>query len=184
MERNLKEAQQESEPRKLVMVKMDSKKVKNRIGPVLVISVFIATSYFISSFFENMAWRDIMTLGIIEVLCFYAVKRSGFGLNRTRILCTILALQIVFYSFPYMGSAWIFERFRFDAAYSVYDVLYDAYDVMSVVVAILLLTISVWPERSLDEFSDFIRADFYLSRVNNYFGANIFSVKRDVQWKR
>lgn len=163
---------------------MNSVKVKNKIGPVLIISIFIAISYFISSFFDVMRWRDIMTLGVIEVLCFYAITKSGFGLNRSRVLCTILALQIVFYSLPYLGSAWMFERFKFDAAYSVYDVLYDGYDAMSVVVSILLLTVSVWPERSLDEFSDFIRADFYLGRVNEYFGANLFSVGKDVQWKR
>jgi len=163
---------------------MDSKKVKNKIGPVLVISTFIAISYFISSFFDVMRWRDIMTLGVVEVLCFYAITKSGFSINRSRILCTILALQIVFYSLPYLGSAWMFERFNFDAAYSVYDVLYDGYNAISIAVSILLLIVSIWPERSLDEFSDFIRADFYLGRINEVFGVYLFSVKADVRWKR
>jgi len=163
---------------------MNSRKVKNKIGPTLVISIFIAISYFISSFFDVMTWRDIMTLGVIEVLCFYAITKCGFSLNRSRILCTILALQIIFYSLPYMVSAWVFKNFNIGPIDAVFDVLYDGYNAVSVVVSILLLVVSVWPERSLDEFSDFIRADFYLGRVNELFGVYLFSVSKDVQWKR
>ena len=163
---------------------MNSKKVKNKIGPVFVISTFIAISYFISSFFDVMSWRDIMTLGVIEVLCFYAITKCGFDINRSRILCTILALQIVFYSLPYMISAWVFINFNIGPIDAVFDVLFEGYNAVSVVIAILLLTVSIWPERSLDEFADLVRADFYLNRINERFGVYLFSVKSDVQWKR
>jgi len=117
---------------------MNSKKVKDSIGPALVIATFIAVSYFVSSFFGVMSWRDIMTLMVIEFLCFYVIIHCGFSVSRSRVLCTILSLQIVLYSLPYMISAWMFDRFNFNSADAVFDVMYDGYDTVSIVVSILL----------------------------------------------
>lgn len=156
---------------------MNSKKVKNVLLPIVIVIAFIVVSYSVSIANPIKSIANILMLGSMELACVYAIVRAGFNINRQRFMVCVLSLQFVLCTIPYMFITWLFTNFNFVVADGIHNAMYLTYEPASNAVAFLLIMIACWPEGSLNGLANYIRADYYLNRVNIRFKANIFSIK-------
>lgn len=156
---------------------MNSKKVRNILLPIIIAITFIVVSYSVAIVNDVKSWSNILTLGSMELMCIYVIVNSEFSLNRQRFMTCVLSLQFALCTIPYMLAAWFFVNFNFEVADAAHNTMYLTYEPVSNTVALLLIMIACWPEGSLNGFANYIRADYYLNRVNIRFKANIFSIK-------
>lgn len=160
---------------------MNSAKVQNILLPIIIVVTFIAVSYSLSSMITSRTWGNILTLGSLELVCFYVISRAGFNKNRKRFMCCILAIQFSLFTTMYSLVTWFYTNFNIGVIDYIHNAMYSTYETASAVISVLLLLIAVWPERLLDGFAAMVRIDSYLSSINERTGLYIFSVDRIVR---
>lgn len=155
---------------------MNSAKVKNSLGPFLVVIGYILASLMITTAVEPRNWQAIMLFTTVELFAFYVISNAKFNLNKTRVLCLILAVQILFHSLPYTLAAWGYVNLKAEIAATIFDAFYESYVPFSIVISSLLAIVSLSPPRIFDDIAKRIRIDSYLLRINMFCGLYIFSV--------
>ena len=155
---------------------MNSTKVKNSIGPFIVVAIFIAASFGLGEIVEVRNWQSIMMLATVEIFAFFVIANSGFDLNKTRALCSIIALVVLAFSSPFALLAWGTYNLNISLIDSVFNVFYLTYQPFSIVISIMLIAVSISPPEVFDDIASRFRIDSYLLRFNMFCGLHIFSI--------
>lgn len=160
---------------------MNSVKIQRVLYPFIIAVVFVASSYSLSDMLTIRTWGNILTLGSLELVCFYVISTAKFNKNRRRFMCCVLALQFVLCTSVYSLLAWTYSSFDFVVIYYIHDFMYTTYETASAVVSVLLLLIAVCPEKLINGFAKMVRVELHLSSINECTGLYIFGVDEDVQ---
>ena len=163
---------------------MNSAKVKNSIGPFIVVVIFIMSSFGLSEIVKTRDWQSIMLITTVSLFAFYVIASSGFNLNKTRALCGILAIHIVLCLSPYILISWAYVNFSISHIDTLFNLIYSTFQSFSIAISTLLIAVSLSPTGLLDDIASRIRIDSYLHRFNMRVGLCVFSVNQAVQWKR
>jgi len=155
---------------------MNSSKVKNILGPVVLVVIYIIARFWLSTIVEVRNWQNIMLISTVAFFAFYVIANSGFNLNKSRAMCGILAIQILFCSFPYMLTSWAYVNLNVSLVDALFNVIYLTYQPFSIATSIMLIAVSLSPPGVFDDLASRFRVDGYLHRFNMRVGLYIFSV--------
>lgn len=160
---------------------MNSARIKRALLPLIVVTSFICISYYVASILDKREWGNILMLGFFELSCLYVVSKIDMNLNRKRFLCCILALQFVFFTAVYSVVTWFFINFNVAVIDELQLFMYETYGPVSAATSIALIFVSVCPKGLLNGFAELVRVEFYINRINNFFGLCLFSIEKGTQ---
>lgn len=155
---------------------MNSKKVKNKIGPFLLVVVFLFASFGIGEIVQSGNWQSIMLLTTVSMFGLYAIANAGFDLNKTRALCAIIAMTLLFCMFPFVILAWATYNLNIPIIDTLYNILNSTYEPFSYAVSTMLILVSLTSPGVWDDVASRFRIDIHLHRFNMFCGLYIFSV--------
>jgi energy-coupling factor transporter transmembrane protein EcfT len=155
---------------------MNSVKVKNRLGPFIVVMLFVMASFGLSEVVRERNWQSIMLITTLSFFAFYVIGSAGFSLNKARALCSILAIHIAFCLCPYVLLSWVYVNLDIARMDYLYNIIYSSFQSFSVVISVLLIIVSLPPSELFDDIARRFRIDIYLHRFNMRVGMCVFSV--------
>lgn len=160
---------------------MSSSKVSQAIAPMLIVLIFCASSYWLSSVFEKRTVANILYSGVIELYCFYLLVAFDMPASKKRILCTILFISMAFLTAPYSVVTWLYVNTSVTAVNQLHHIMFKTYEPFSLAVATALIFISILPRKTTDVVSSKCGADWVINLIGRRFKVRFQNAKGGTQ---